>query len=390
MANIYLRKQMGSRIVKGHPWVFANEIGDEEGSYTTGDIVALYSYSGSFIGKGFINPNSQIRVRLITRDKNEEINDEFFIKKVNDAWIYRKRIGFTENCRVFFTESDGLSGLIIDKFGDYFVIQTLSYGIDKYKDTIIRAIQSVFNPKGIYERNDVPVRTLERLPLTKGFISEEFDTNITINQYDLTLQIDIANGPGTGHNLDRRTSRLAIQKIAKGSTVLDVFCGDGTYGLLAAKCDATSVTGIDLSEASIKSAEQNAFNNKMAAVCQYHTANAFDYLKKIAQSDKQYDLIILDPPAFTRGRESVSKALNAYKEINLRAILALAPNGFLVTSSSSALITNEQFINTVMEASTDAKKQLRLVNSSIQSADHPILPQVPTTGYYKSLVFQVQ
>ena len=213
MTKFFLRKKVGDRIVNGHPWVFANELGDSDGTYEAGDIVAVHSYNGTFIGKGYINPNSQIRIRILTYRKDEEIDESFFLKKITAAWQYRQKIGYTDNCRVVFGESDGIPGLIIDKYNDHFAIQTVALGIDKWKDAIEAAINTIFSPKGIYERNDVSVRTLEGLEQRSGFLSEPFDTNIIINEHGLKFHVDIANGQKTGYFLDQQDNRKQIQQI---------------------------------------------------------------------------------------------------------------------------------------------------------------------------------
>ena len=231
MAKFFLRKKAGDRVINGHPWIFGNELGDSEGTYEPGDIVDVFSYNGSFVGKGYINPASQIRIRLVSRDKEEVIDEQFFHKRIAEAWAYRQSIGYVENCRLIFGEADQLPALIIDKFNDYFVIQTLALGIDKWKPAIVKALETIFKPKGIYERNDVPVRELEGLPQQKGFLSAPFDTNIILNENGLKFHVDIVNGQKTGYFLDQQDNRRAVQHIVKDADVLEAFCYTGTFSM---------------------------------------------------------------------------------------------------------------------------------------------------------------
>ncbi|MGN6477290.1 MAG: class I SAM-dependent rRNA methyltransferase, partial [Flavipsychrobacter sp.] len=269
MAKFFLRKKAGDRVANGHPWVFANELGDSDGEYEAGDIVELYSYNGSFIGKGYVNPASQIRIRLLSRNKSEEINNEFFYNRISEAWAYRQSIGYIENCRLIFGEADGLPALIIDKFNDYLVLQTLALGIDKWKPAIVDALQKIFKPQGIYERNDVPVRELEGLAQQKGFLSEPFDTNIILNENGLKFHVDIENGQKTGYFLDQQDNRRAIQHIVKGADVLEAFCYTGTFSLHAAHYGAKSVLGLDISENAVKTARRNAELNGLQDICKF-------------------------------------------------------------------------------------------------------------------------
>ncbi len=389
MAKYFLRKKIGDRVVSGHPWIFGNELGDNEGTAEAGDIVEVYSYNGSFVGKGYINPASQIRIRLLTRDKNEVIDDQFFYKRIKDAWDYRKQIGYEENCRLIFGEADQLPALIIDKFNDYFVIQTLALGIDKWKGAIVDALNKLFSPKGIYERNDVPVRTLEGMEQIKGFLSEPFDTNIIIHENGLKFHVDIENGQKTGYFLDQQDNRRAIQHIVKGASVLEVFCYTGTFSMHAAKYGAKKVLGLDISENAVATARRNAELNGFEDICKFEAVNAFDILKQWVTDGRRYDVVILDPPAFTKSRENIQNAVKGYKEINLRGMKLTKPGGFLVTASCTNLVSPELFLETIGMAAKDAKRTLRQVAWLTQSADHPILWNVPSTQYLKFLIVQV-
>lgn len=389
MAKFFLRKKIGDRVVNGHPWIFGNELGDSEGKAEAGDIVEVYSYNGSFIGKGYINPASQIRIRLLTRDKDEVVNDDFFLKRIREAWEYRKQIGYIENCRLIFGEADQLPALIIDKFNDYFVIQTLALGIDKWKGSIVAALNTVFKPKGIYERNDVPVRSLEGMEQIKGFLSAPFDTNIILNENGLKFHVDIENGQKTGYFLDQQDNRRAIQHISNGANVLEAFCYTGTFSMHAARYGAKSVLGLDISENAVNTARKNAELNGFQDICKFEAVNAFDVLKQWVKDGRRYDVVILDPPAFTKSRESIQKAITGYKEINLRGMKLVKPGGFLVTASCTNLVPPELFLETIGMAAKDAKRTLRQVVWQTQASDHPILWNVPSTQYLKFLIVQV-
>jgi 23S rRNA (cytosine1962-C5)-methyltransferase len=389
MAKFFLRKKTGDRVANGHPWVFANELGDQDGNAEAGDIVELYSYNGSFIGKGYFNPASRIRIRLVTREKEETVDADFFHRRISEAWQYRQQIGYVENCRLIFGEADSLPGLIIDKFNDYFVIQTLALGIDRWKAEIVDALQQVFQPKGIYERNDVPVRELEGLPQHKGFLSAPFDTNIILHENGLKFHVDIENGQKTGYFLDQQDNRRAIRHIVKDAEVLEAFCYTGTFSLHAAHYGARSVLGLDISEHAVATARRNAALNGYESICSFDTVNAFDVLKQWGKEGRRYDVVMLDPPAFTKSRENIQKAITGYKEINLRGMKLVRPGGFLVTASCTNLVPPQLFLDIIGMAAKDAKRKLRQMTWQTQASDHPILWHVPTTQYLKFLIVQV-
>jgi 23S rRNA (cytosine1962-C5)-methyltransferase len=389
MTIVKLNKKISRRIETGHPWVFNNEVGEIKGTVTPGDIVTVVTHDNKFIGKGYINPQSQILVRLLTRHKEEEINEDFFYKKIASCWQYRQQLGYTENCRLVFGEADGLPQLIIDKFNDYFVIQTLALGIDKWKPAIVAALQKIFNPKGIYERNDVPVRELEGLQQQKGFLSEPFDTNILISENGLQFYVDIANGQKTGYFLDQQDNRKAIQHIVKGADVLGAFTYTGTFELHAAVYGAKSVLGLDISQNAIDMCNKNAVLNKVEDKCIFQCVNAFDVLKTWTKEGRQYDVVMLDPPSFTKSRSAIQKAITGYKEINLRGMKLVKPGGFLVTSSCTNLVAPELFLDIIQQAANDAKRTLRQVTFNAQSGDHPIVWGWENTHYLKFLIVQV-
>lgn len=389
MTKIFLRKKISTRIADGHPWIFGNEIGDEDGQYEPGDIVDVFSSNGSFVGRGYINPASQIKVRILTRNQQEVINDEFFFNKIQKAWNYRQKLGYIENCRLIFGEADELPALVIDKFNDYLVIQTLALGIERWKGAIVKALNTIFKPKGIYERNDVPVRELEGMEQIKGFLSDPFDTNIIINENGLKFHVDIVNGQKTGYFLDQQDNRRAISQVVEGGDVLEAFCYTGTFSMHAAKYGAKSVLGLDISEVAINTARQNAALNGYDDICKFQHVNAFDVLKQWVKEGRRYDTVILDPPAFTKSRGSIDKAVTGYKEINLRGMKLLKPGGFLVTASCTNLVPPELFLKTIEMAAKDARKTIRQVSWQTQAADHPILWNVPNTQYLKFLIVEV-
>jgi 23S rRNA (cytosine1962-C5)-methyltransferase len=389
MTKVFLQKKISQRVANGHPWIFGNEIEKTDGTAEPGDIAEVYTHDQKFIGKGYINLKSQITVRLLTRDRNETIDDIFFFNKIKSAWDYRKKIGYTENCRLVFGEADFLPALIIDKFNDYFVIQTLSYGIEVWKDAIVNGLKTIFNPKGIYERNDVPVRELEGLEQKKGFLTEPFDTTIIIKENGLLFYVDIENGQKTGYFLDQQDNRRAIEHIVKDADVLGAFSYTGTFEIHAAQYGAKSVLGFDISESAVAQATRNAELNGLGNVCSFEAVNAFDVLKQWGKEGRQYDVVMLDPPAFTKSRENIQKALTGYKEINLRGMKLIKPGGFLVTSSCTNLVSPELFIDTINFAAKDAKRKLRQVTFKAQASDHPIISGIENTNYLKFLIVQV-
>ena len=390
MNKVYLKRKIAPRVVNGHPWIFNNEVEKVDGEATGGEIVEVFTHDKKFVGKGYINPKSQILVRLLTRNKSDEINEQFFFDQLSKCWEYRKKLGYTENCRLVFGEADALPQLIIDKFNDYFVIQTLALGIDLWKPAIVAALNRIFQPKGIYERNDVPVRELEGLPQQKGFLSAPFDTKIIINENGHKFYVDIENGQKTGYFLDQQDNRRAIQHIVKGAEVLGAFTYTGTFEIHAACYGAKSVLGLDISANAVHQANSNAELNGVHDICRFETANAFDVLKQWGKESRLYDVVMLDPPAFTKSRETIQKAITGYKEINLRGLKLVKPGGFLVTSSCTNLVNPELFLQIIDMAARDARRKIRQVVFQTQSADHPVIWGMDNTHYLKFLIIQVQ
>ena len=388
MTKVYLNKRITPRIAQGHPWIYNNEVDRVAGQVEPGDIVEVYYFDGKLVGRGYINPESQILIRLLTR-KREDIGAVFFQDKIKEAWAYRQKLGYTENCRLVFGEADGLPALIIDKFNDYFVLQTLSLGIEKWKASIVEALQNIFSPKGIYERNDVPVRELEGLTQQNGFLTDPFATEIIIKENELKFYVDIENGQKTGYFLDQQDNRKAIQNIVKGADVLGAFTYTGTFEIHAAHYGAKSVLGIDISENAVAQANKNAALNNLQDIVKFEAMNAFDVLKNWGREGRKYDVVMLDPPAFTKSRANIGKAVTGYKEINLRGMQLIRNGGFLVSSSCTNLVSPELFLETIEMAARDAKKRIRQVTYQSQSSDHPIIWGMENTHYLKFLIVEV-
>ncbi len=389
MNRVFLKKRISPRVANGHPWIFANEVESSSAALQPGEITEVFTSDKKFVGSGYVNPRSQIPVRLLTRKKGDEINEKFFLDRIRQCWEYRVKLGYTENCRLVFGEADELPQLIIDKFNDYFVLQTLALGIDAWKPAITQALQTIFSPRGIYERNDVPVRELEGLPQQKGFLSPPFDPKIVIKENGLKFYVDLENGQKTGYFLDQQDNRRAIQHIVQGADVLGAFSYTGTFEIHAAHYGAKSVLGLDISAAATEQAVANAKMNAVDDRCSFETNNAFDVLKQWAKEGRQYDVVMLDPPAFTKTRETIQRAEAGYKEINLRGMKLVKPGGFLVTSSCTSLVVPGLFLDIIDRAAKDAKRKLRQVVFQTQSPDHPVIRNLEHTQYLKFLIVQV-
>lgn len=388
MAKVILKKGEEDRIQMGHPWVFDNEVKNIEGAFEPADIVDVYDFKNRFLGRGYINPKSKILVRLMTR-KQEEIDREFFRNRITEAWEYRKKTVDTSSCRVIFGEADFLPALIVDKFGDYLSMQTLSLGIEKYKDTIVELLNEIIEPKGIYERNDVKIREKEGLAQKKGFIKGPFDTTVQIQENEVKMWVDIENGQKTGYFLDQRENRAAIRPLVKGAKVLDTFTHTGGFALHAAYYGAKEVTAVDISEHAIeyvkRNAELNGLQDKITGV----VGNVFDVLKEYQVNNEKFDVVILDPPAFCKTKSALEGAYRGYKEINLRGMKILNPGGFLVTCSCSHYMYPGLFMEMIQDAARDARKLVRQVEFRTQAKDHPVLYGNDESMYLKCIILQV-
>ncbi len=388
MAEIILNKGKGNRNREGHPWVYDNEVAETKGNPQPGDIVTVIDAGKNLIGKGYYNPQSKLRVRLLTM-MDEKIDAAFFYQKIKNCIDYRKKLGYTENYRIVFGEGDFLPGLVLDKFGDVIVLQTLALGMEKWKNEIVAAVTDLLKPIGVYERNDIPVRKLEGLEEQKGFLTEPFPTSFVINECGVKINIDIVEGQKTGFFLDQKENRLAMKNFVKDQSVLDCFCYTGSFSMQAAHFGARQVLGLDVSEAAIAQAEENAALNGFENNCEFKAANAFDLLPQLVREKKQFDVVILDPPAFTKNRAGTSSAARGYKEVNLRAMQLVRSGGFLLTFSCSHFMTPDLFFDAVYSAAIDAGKKIRQVEVFAQSKDHPIIWQIPETNYLKGFLLQV-
>jgi len=388
MAKAILVKGKEKRVEYGHPWIFKSDISDIEGSFEPGDVVDVYSSKNKFLGRGYINPKSQITIRMLTNE-HEEINYDFLYKRINAAWEYRKKVADINSCRVVFAESDFLPALIVDKFSDYLVVQTLALGIDRYKREIVDILNDIIKPAGIYERNDVPVRELEGLEQKKGFLSKEFNTTVRMVENGIMFDVDVENGQKTGYFLDQKENRAAIKPFVKDARVLDCFSHTGSFALHAAHFGAKDVLGIDISEHAVEYASHNAEINNLLGICRFEVANTFDKLRECYDNGEKFDTIILDPPAFAKTKGAVEGAIRGYKEINLRAMKIINSGGFLISCSCSQHIDSELFLDIIYNAAIDAKRKVRLIEYRSQAKDHPTLLAAEETEYLKCAIMQI-
>ena len=387
MATVYLRKTRETRVHSGHPWVFLSDTEKVEGDFENGQVVDVASWRGTYLGRAFYNPRSQIALRMLTTH-DEKVDDSFFYGRVRDAWAYRRQFCDENSCRLIFSESDFLPGLIVDKFADILVIQSLCLGIDRYKNVIVEALKDIVSPAGIYERSDVPVRRLEGMEQTTGLLWGSVPDRVDMYENGILFSVDVKNGQKTGFFLDQKENRAALKPLADGARVLDCFCHNGSFALHAAKYGAKDVLGVDISEDAVAVARENAGRNGLDNV-RFEAHNCFDHLRELTDAKEKYDLVILDPPAFTKTRANVENALRGYKEINLRGLKLARDGGFLVTCSCSQHVSDQQFHDMVCQAAREAKKKIRLVENRTQGHDHPILPASPETKYLKCMILQV-
>lgn len=393
-AIVTLKKGEGRTVKNGGMWVFDNEIASVMGSFEDGDIVTVHDFDGYPLGRGFINRHSKIMVRLMTRDCGQEIDTEFLKMRLSNAWEYRKRTVDTESCRVVFGEADFLPGLVIDKFSDVLVVQSLALGIDRYKEKIVSVLKDILKQdgiiiRGVYERSDAKVRAQEGLDCRKGFIGGEFDTDIEIVENGVKYYVDVKDGQKTGFFLDQKYNRMAVRKLCKNAKVLDCFTHTGSFALNAAKAGAESVLGLDASEAGIEQARRNACLNGLSDTVSFECADVFEKLPELERLGEKFDVVILDPPAFTKSRNSVKNAMKGYREINLRAMKLIKDGGFLATCSCSHFMTDELFSKIIGQASANVHRRLRQVEFRTQAPDHPILWAAGESYYLKFYIFQV-
>ena len=392
MTKVVLKRNEGRYLSDGGFWIFDNEIDHIDQDYRNGDIVKVVSFKDDFLGYGYINDHSKITVRILSRDPNAVIDDEFFYRRLKDAWNYRKSVVDTACCRIVFSDSDRLSGLIIDKFNDVLVMEFDTLGMDVRKQMIKEQMLKVLKEDdieiiGVYERSDARVRTLEGLERIKGFMGEPFDTVFEIEENGVRLKVDVAQGQKTGYFLDQKYNHLAIRRLCKDKKVLDCCTHTGGFALSAAMV-AAEVTGIDASELAIRQAEENSALNGFTNT-EFIVADLFEYLDQQCALGNHYDVIILDPPAFTKSKNSLKNATKAYRQINYQAMKLLNPGGFLVSCSCSEYMNRELFLKTILSAGNDAHKRLRLVENRAQGPDHPIVLGNNVSEYLKCIILQV-
>ena len=393
-AIVTLKKGEGRTIKAGGAWIFDNEIDTITGRFKNGEVVTVHDFDGYPMGKGFINQNSKIRIRMMTRKPDQEIDEAFLKMRVKNAWEYRKTTVDTSSCRIIFGEADFLPGLVIDKYEDVLVVECLALGMEQFKEEIVTDLKEILSEdgitiRGVYERSDANERTKEGLPKVKGFIGEEFDTNIEIVENGVHYMVDVVNGQKTGFFLDQKYNRLAMQRICKGKKVLDCFTHMGTFALNAGIAGAADVIGLDISEYAVSQAEANARLNHLENTVHFRQANVLDELPKLAQAGEKYDLVILDPPAFTKSREATKNAIKGYREINMKGLKLVKDGGYLTTCSCSHFMTQELLAKTVKEAAKATHKRLRQVEFRTQAPDHPILWAADESYYLKFFIFQV-
>ena len=377
-AVVTLKKGEGRSLKAGGLWIYDNEIDTIMGTFTNGDIVLVHDFDGYIMGRGYINQNSKIRIRMMTREPDQLIDEDFLRRRVENAWQYRKDTVDTSSCRLIFGEADFLPGLVVDKYEDVLVVESLALGIDRMKETIVGLLKETLAKdgimiRGVYERSDAKVRLKEGLPRVKGFIGEPFATNVEIVENGVHYMVDLVDGQKTGFFLDQKYNRLAMQRICQGKTVLDCFTHMGTFALNAGIAGAKEVTGLDISEFAIEQARANAVLNHLEDRVKFRCANVLDELPRLANEGAKYDVVILDPPAFTKSREATKNAIKGYREINMKGMKLVKNGGYLATCSCSHFMTQELLAKTIKEAAKATHKRLRQVEFRTQSPDHPIL-----------------
>lgn len=394
MTIVTLKKGEGRGLKSGGMWIFDNEIASIVGTFHNGDIVTVHDFDGYPMGKGFINQNSKIRVRMMTRNHRQEIDREFLRMRIKEAWEYRKRTVDISSCRLIFGEADFLPGFVVDKFSDVLVVQSLALGIDRLKLELVDLLKEELSKdgiqiRGVYERSDAKVRSSEGLERIKGFIGEAFDTKVEITENGVKYLVDVKDGQKTGFFLDQKYNRLAVQKLCKDMEVLDCFTHTGSFALNAGIAGAKSVIGVDASELAVKQAQENAKLNGLEETVQFQCADVFELLPELEKQKKQFDVVILDPPAFAKSRNSLKNAVKGYREINIRAMKLVRPGGYLATCSCSHFMDYELFTRTIHQAAQNVHKRLRQVEYRTQAPDHPILWAADESYYLKFYIFQV-
>ncbi|HNW86759.1 MAG TPA: class I SAM-dependent rRNA methyltransferase [Candidatus Limiplasma sp.] len=388
MANVVLIRGKEQRVYSGHPWVFRSDIARVEGENADGGVVRVLSDRGQFLAMAVYNPLSQISLRILSR-KEEAIDRAFIFGRVKRALDYRRHFADLQSCRLLFAESDGLPAVVADAFGDQIVLQVLCRGMEAFKQDIVDALVMELHPRGVYERNDVPVRTLEGLSMQTGLLYGAVPDRVEMIENGVRFWVDVKEGQKTGFFLDQKENRAAIAPFVKDARVLDCFTHTGSFALHAAHFGAREVLGVDISDYACEFATENAKLNGVDDRVRFECANAFDFLRAAQDHHEQYDVVVLDPPAFTKTRSAVPGAIRGYKEINLRGMKLVSDGGYLVTCSCSQHVLPPMFQEMILDAQKDARVQLRQVEFRTQGRDHPILPASPETQYLKCGIYQV-
>ena len=392
--TVVLKKGEGRSLKAGGLWIYDNEIASVIGTGENGCLVRVNDFDGYPMGVGFINDNSKIRVRMLTRRKDTEVNEDFLRMRVRAAWEYRKKTVDTSSCRLIFGEADWLPGLTVDKYEDILVVESLALGMDRLKKTVLDLLcdelaKDGIQVRGIYERSDAKVSELEGMERVKGFLSEPFDTTVTITENGVRYEVDVLNGQKTGFFLDQKYNRKAMQGLCKDATVLDCFTHTGSFALNAGYAGAAEVLGVDASETAIRQAERNAALNGLSDRVHFQVADVLDLLPKFAEEGRRFDVVILDPPAFTKSREATKNAIKGYREINMRGLRLVKDGGYFATCSCSHFMTQELLRETIAQAAQSVHKRLRQVEFRTQAPDHPILWSADESYYLKFFIFQV-
>ena len=391
---VTLKKGEGRSLKSGGMWVYDNEIDSITGGFENGDVVEVRDFDGYCMGCGYINTNSKIRIRMLSRKRDTVIDAAFMEQRVRDAWNYRKESIDTSSCRVIFGEADFLPGIVVDKFSDVLVVESLALGIDRWKMAIVESLKKVLAEdgiviRGVYERSDAKVRLQEGMERSKGFIGEPFDTKVEIVENGVCYMVDVEDGQKTGFFLDQKNNRAAIRRFCRGKRVLDCFTHTGSFALNAGAAGADSVLGVDASQLAIDRATENAKLNRLENIVNFKCADVFELLPELEAQGEKYDVVILDPPAFTKSRNSVKNAVKGYREINVRGMKLIRDGGFLATCSCSHFMDPDLFAKTIREAAAGAHKRLRQVEFRTQGPDHPILWAADQSYYLKFYIFQV-
>lgn len=387
--QVCLRRGEEKELRAGKLWVYDNEIDWVDDFCHDGDVVELLDSRMGFVALGFFNAKSKITVRILTRDKNETVDAAFFRRRLQAAWDYRRSLGFSNACRVVFGESDGLPGLTVDKFGDYLSVQILSLGMDRVKAELVEALVDIIHPKGIYERDDVPVREKEGLPQTTGVLYGEVPALTEIMEHDARMLVDIPGGQKTGHFLDQQENRGRIKPYCKDRTVLDLCSHTGGFAIHAALYGAASVEAVDVSESALDMLRRNAELNGVGEKISTVAANVFDLMKAYDEAGRRFDTVICDPPAFAKSKKALEAAYRGYKELNLRCMRVTAPGGYLVSCSCSQFMTPELFLEMLRDAAADSGRTVRLLETLVQSRDHPAALNAEQSLYLKGYILQV-